>query len=83
VSSRVNFPRPALYAGIGTGTGLIKGLALTFDAGLIVRNGVASTSVTGPLASDPRLQAELARLQSELRTRIVTPVVSIGLVFRP
>lgn len=83
VSSRVNFSRPALYAGVGTGTGLIKGLALTFDAGVIVRNGTATTNATGPLAADPRLQADLSRLQGELRTRIVTPVVSIGLVFRP
>jgi hypothetical protein len=83
VTSRVNFDRPALYAGVGTGTGLIKGLALTFDAGVLVRNGTATTSVTGPLAGDPALQADLARLQGELRTRVVTPVVSIGLVFRP
>jgi hypothetical protein len=83
VSSRVNFSRPALYAGVGTGTGLIKGLALTFDAGVIVRNGTATATATGPLITDPRFQADLSHLQGELRTRIVTPVVSIGLVFRP
>jgi hypothetical protein len=83
VTSRVQFNRPAIYAGVGTGTGLIKGLALTFDAGVLVQNGTASTSATGPLVADPAFQADLARLQGELRTRIVTPVVSVGLVYRP
>jgi hypothetical protein len=83
VTSRVQFDRPAIYAGVGTGTGLIKGLALTFDAGVLVRNGTATASATGPLASDPAFQADLARLQGELRTRVVTPVISVGLVFRP
>ncbi|HTJ27364.1 MAG TPA: hypothetical protein VMA36_14480 [Candidatus Limnocylindria bacterium] len=83
VSSRVQFNRPAIYAGVGTGTGLIKGLALTFDAGVLVRNGTVSSTATGPLLANPAFQADLARLQGELRTRIVTPVVSVGLVFRP
>jgi hypothetical protein len=83
VSTRVQFNRPAIYAGVGTGTGLIKGLALTFDAGVLVRNGTVSSTATGPLLADPAFQASLASLQGELRTRIVTPVVSVGLVFRP
>jgi hypothetical protein len=49
----------------------------------LVRNGTASASATGPLAADPGFQANLARLQGELRTRVVTPVISVGLVFRP
>jgi hypothetical protein len=83
VSSRVSFSRPALYAGVGTGTGLIRGLALDFDAGVLVRNGVASADATGPLRNDPAFAADLARLRGELRTRVVTPVLSIGLVYRP
>ncbi len=83
VSTRVAFTRPALYAGVGTGTGLIRGLALDFDAGLQVRNGVASASATGPLRADPAFAAGLAQLRGELRTRIVSPVLSVGLVYRP
>jgi hypothetical protein len=83
VSSRVTFSRPSLYAGVGTGTGLIRGLALDFDAGLLVRNGVAGAAATGPLRADPAFAADLARLRGELRTHVVTPVISVGLVYRP
>jgi hypothetical protein len=83
VTARVRFDRPSLYAGVGTGTGLIRGLALQFDAGALVRNGTASVSATGPLAADPAFRADLERLRSELRTHIVVPVVSVGLVYRP
>ena len=83
VSTRVAFDHPSFYAGVGTGTGLIKGLALTVDAGALLRNGTASTSASGPLAADPSFQADLGRLRGELRTRMLVPVVSVGLVFRP
>ncbi len=48
-----------------------------------MRNGVASAAATGPLRADPAFAADLARLRGELRTHIVTPVISIGLVYRP
>jgi hypothetical protein len=83
LTSRVAFNRPALYAGVGTGTGLIRGLALTVDGGILVRNGTASASATGPLNGDPAFRTDLAVLSGQLRTRIITPVASIGLVFRP
>jgi hypothetical protein len=83
VTSRVSFTRPALYAGVGTGTGLIRGLALDFDAGVLVRNGVASADASGPLRNDPAFAADLAHLRGELRTRVVSPVLSVGLVYRP
>jgi hypothetical protein len=83
VSSRVSFDRPSLYLGVGTGTGLIRGLALDFDAGVLVRNGTASAAATGPLRRDPAFAADLARLRGELRTRIVSPVLSVGLSYRP
>ena len=72
-----------MYAGIGTGTGLIRGLALTFDGGVLVRNGTASASASGPLANDPAFRADLQRLRGELRTHVVVPVISVGLVYRP
>jgi hypothetical protein len=83
VNARVRFDRPSLYAGVGTGTGLVRGLALEFDAGALVRNGTASAFASGPLANDPAFRADLRRLQGELRTHVVVPVLSVGLVYRP
>jgi hypothetical protein len=83
VTARVNFDRPSLYGGVGTGTGLIKGLALTFDAGALIRNGTATASASGPLASNPAFLADLERLRNEQRTHVIVPVFSVGLVYRP
>jgi hypothetical protein len=83
VNARVAFDRPSIYAGVGTGTGLIRGLALDFDAGALVRNGTASAGATGPLANDPVFRTDLERLRGELRTHVVVPVLSVGLVYRP
>jgi len=83
VSGRVRFDRPSIYAGVGTGTGLIRGLALSIDGGVLVRNGTATANATGPLASDPAFRADLERFRSEQRTHIVVPVISVGLVYRP
>ena len=83
VNARVRFDRPSLYAGVGTGAGLIRGFALQFDAGALVRNGTASAFASGPLANDPAFRADLARLRGELRTHVVVPVLSVGLVYRP
>ncbi|HEY0614554.1 MAG TPA: hypothetical protein VGC96_07925, partial [Candidatus Elarobacter sp.] len=83
VSARVSYNRPSLYGGVGTGTGLIKGLALTFDAGALIRNGTATANATGPLANNPAFRADLERLRTEQRTHVVVPVFSVGLVYRP
>lgn len=83
VTTRVAYARPSLYFGVGTGTGLVRGLALQFDAGAIVRNGTTTAGATGPLANDPFFQADLQRLRGQLRTHVVVPVVSVGLVYRP
>jgi hypothetical protein len=83
VRTRLRYDRPSLYAGVGTGTGLIRGLALTLDAGVLVRNGTASASASGPLASNAAFLADLERLRAEQRTHVVVPVLSVGLVYRP
>ncbi len=83
VGSQLRFDRPAIYLGAGTGTGIVPGLALTVDGGVLIRNGHASASASGPLQNDPGFQANLNRLAGELRTRVVSPVVSVGLVYRP
>ncbi|HEV8021389.1 MAG TPA: hypothetical protein VGP41_09025 [Candidatus Lustribacter sp.] len=83
VSARVSFARPALYAGFGGGTGIVKGLTLAFDAGIVVRNGTTSTSATGPLQANPQFQADLSATAAQFRTRLIQPVIGIGLVYRP
>lgn len=83
VLARVTFSHPSIYAGVGTGTGIVKGLALDFDGGILLRNGVSNATASGPLNANPAFVADLNRLQGELRTRIVIPVVSVGLVYRP
>jgi hypothetical protein len=83
LTSRVAFDHPGVYLGAGTGTGIIKGLALTVDGGILMRSGVASANATGPLSTNPAFRTDLADLSGQLRARIVTPVASIGLVYRP
>lgn len=83
LTARVRYDRPSIYAGVGTGTGLVRGLALDLDAGVLVRNGTASAAATGPLANDPIFRADLQRLSAEQRTHVVVPVLSVGLVYRP
>ncbi len=83
VLARVTFNRPSIYAGVGTGTGIVKGLALDIDGGILIRNGISTTSATGALATNPAFTRDLGRLQAELRTHIVVPVLSVGLVYRP
>jgi hypothetical protein len=83
VSARISFARPALYLGFGGGTGILKGLTIAFDAGIVIRNGTLSTSATGPLQANPQFQADLATTAAQFRTRLVQPVIGIGLVYRP
>jgi hypothetical protein len=83
VSARINYAHPALYLGVGAGTGILKGLTIAFDAGLVVRNGTLSTSATGPLATNPQFQSDLAATVAQFRTHFIQPVVGVGLVFRP
>ena len=83
VMTRVDFSQPALYFGIGSNTGIVPGLALAINAGIVIRNGVASTSATGPAAQTPQLQSDLVHLNGEFRTRVISPAISIGVTYRP
>jgi hypothetical protein len=83
VSSRISFAQPALYLGVGTGTGILKGLTIAFDAGIVIRNGTLSTNATGPLQANPQFQADLGTTAAQFRTRLVQPVIGVGLVYRP
>lgn len=83
VSSRISFARPSIYLGVGAGTGIVKGLTLAFDAGIVIRNGSLDTNATGPLAANAQFQNDLATTAAQFRTRLVQPVIGVGLVFRP
>jgi hypothetical protein len=83
VVSTTSFARPAVYLGVGGGTGILKGLTIAFDAGFVIRNGSLTTSVSGPLAGNPQFQSDLAATAAQFHTRIVQPVIGVGLVFRP
>jgi hypothetical protein len=83
VSAHISFARPAIYAGFGGGTGILKGLTIAFDAGIVVRNGTLSTNATGPLQGSAQFESDLAATAAQFRTRLVQPVIGIGLVYRP
>ena len=83
VSTRISFARPSIYLGVGAGTGIVKGLTLAFDAGIVIRNGSLDTTATGPLAGNAQFQNDLATTATQFRTRLVQPVIGVGLVFRP
>jgi hypothetical protein len=83
VSGRVSFAQPAIYLGAGAGTGILKGLTIAFDAGIVIRNGTLSTNATGPLQGNPQFEADLATTAAQFRTRLVQPVIGVGLVYRP
>jgi hypothetical protein len=83
VSARVTFAQPAVYLGFGGGTGILKGLTIAFDAGIVVRNGTLSTNATGPLQASAQFENDLAATAAQFRTRLVQPVIGVGLVYRP
>jgi hypothetical protein len=83
ITSTVSFARPAIYLGAGAGTGIVKGLTIAFDAGIVLRNGSTATSVSGPLQHDPQAVADANATAAQFRTHIIQPVVGVGLLFRP
>jgi len=83
VSAKVVFVNPSPYLTFGGGTGIVKGLTIAFDAGIVIRNGTLSTSSTGPLQTNPQFQSDLTASAMQFRYRFIQPVVGIGLVLRP
>jgi hypothetical protein len=83
VMTRVDFSQPALYFGLGSNTGIYHGLTLAVNAGIVIRNGVATTSASGPAAQTPQMQNDLTHLNGEFRTHVISPAISIGLTYRP
>jgi hypothetical protein len=83
VVATTSYARPAVYLGVGTGTGILKGLSIAFEAGFVVRNGSLTTSASGPLAANAQFQSDLAATTAQFHSRIIQPVVGVGLSFRP
>jgi hypothetical protein len=83
VRTQVSYARPALYLGAGGGTGILTGLTIAFDAGVVLRNGTVTTSASGPLQTNAAFQTDLAAVGAGFRTHIIQPVAGVGLVFRP
>jgi hypothetical protein len=83
VSANVGYGHPAPYVGIGGGTGITRGFTISFDAGLVLRNGSTTASATGPLQSNPQFNADVQSVASQFRTRWVQPVLEIGVAYRP
>jgi hypothetical protein len=83
IATRVSFDQPGLYFGIGTNTGIARGLAIAFNAGIVIRNGSVQTSASGPAAQTAALQRDLLAQNGQYRTRVVSPAISLGLTYRP
>ena len=83
IVATTSYARPAVYLGVGTGTGILKGLSIAFQAGFVIRNGSLTTTASGPLAGNPQFQSDLAATTAQFHTRIIQPVVGVGLSFRP
>ena len=83
VSGTVSYARPAIFAGVGAGSGIIKGLTIAFEVGAVLRNGTTTTTISGPLAANAQAQADVAAVAAGFRTRWLQPVASVGLLFRP
>lgn len=83
VTARVNFDRPAIYLGVGTGSGTKHGLAVAANFGVVIRNGVASITADGPASGSSALQRDLGHVAAQLRTHVISPAISAGITYRP
>jgi hypothetical protein len=83
VTVRTSYAQPSLYLGAGGGTGILKGLAIAFDAGVVIRNGSVTRFATGPLQSNAAFQTALAAAGGATRAHFLQPVLGVGLLFRP
>lgn len=83
---KANNIAPTLTIGYGSGVG--SGLYFGIDAGVMFQGSpkVKRLTATGPLATDPAFQAELARERAEVEDDIkgfkLYPIVQLGIGFR-
>jgi hypothetical protein len=84
LEARADFDSIAPYVGVGLDFRIADTFGLSLDAGVLRQGSPAiSTTVSGPIASDPvfqtELEAERQQLEAELDDYDLYPVVSIGL----
>lgn len=89
LNGKVDFDEVAPYVGIGWGNALGKGKGWSFSCDFgVVFQGEANIdiSATGPIASDPAFQANLARekkeLEDELEDYQYYPVIALGITYK-
>lgn len=89
LNGKVDFNEVAPYVGIGWGNALGKDKRWSFSCDFgVVFQGEANIdlSATGPIASDPTFQADLARekqeLEEELEDYQYYPVIALGITYR-
>ncbi len=89
LNGKVDFNEIAPYVGIGWGNALGKSKRWSFTCDFgVVFQGEANVdlSVTGPIASDPTFQANLARekreLEEELEDYQYYPVIALGITYK-
>lgn len=89
LKGKIDFNSVAPYAGIGWGNAVGAGLPLTFtcDIGIMFQGTPkVSLDATGPIASDPTFQAEVAKEEADIKNDTdgfkYYPVVSLGLAYK-
>ncbi|APG29082.1 hypothetical protein A7E78_08830 [Syntrophotalea acetylenivorans] len=89
LNGKVDFNEVAPYVGIGWGNALGKSTRWSFSCDFgVVFQGEANVdlSATGPIASDPTFQEDLARekreLEEELEDYQYYPVIALGITYK-
>lgn len=89
LSGEITFNTVAPYIGIGTGRPAVGASkwGFSFDLGVIFQGSPkVDLSVSGPLASDPDLQRELAKEEKDIEDEMegfkYYPVLSLGVIYR-
>jgi hypothetical protein len=83
VGAQVSYAHATPYVGVGGGSGIIPGFTISYDVGVVLRNGSTTASATGPLNADPQFQADVQHVAAGFRAHWLQPVVDIGISFRP
>ena len=86
VDGTAKFGTAAPYFGIGLGAPHRLGVYFTADAGVVLRTITTTLNATGPAASTPQFQSDLAQARNDFQNSAQTlktyPVISLGIATR-
>jgi hypothetical protein len=86
VDGTAKFGAAAPYFGIGLGAPHRLGMYFTADAGVVLRNVTTTLNASGPAASNPQFQSDLAVARNDFQNSAgalkTYPVISIGVATR-